>query len=57
MLNMWGKTGAKQPNAGRNGTSSRDPLAEMKEMVDVHAVMDMLKSIETRLVDTSAIKN
>lgn len=57
MLNMWGKTGAKQPNAGRNGTSSRDPLAEMKEMVDVHAVMDMLKSIETRLVGTSAIKN
>lgn len=48
MLNMWGKTGASKSSASRSG---RDLLAEMREMADVHAVMDMLKSIETRSVN------
>ncbi|KAI0682882.1 fungal-specific transcription factor domain-containing protein [Cytidiella melzeri] len=45
MLNMLGKAEANKSNPNRG---PRDALAEMKEMADVHSVMDMLNFIETR---------
>lgn len=50
MLNMWGKGGSTKATSGRERNNARDLVAEMREMADVHAVMDMLKIIETRWV-------
>jgi hypothetical protein len=45
MLNMLGKAEANKSNPDR---ATRDAVAEMKAMADVHSVMDILKFIEIR---------
>ncbi|KAI0090934.1 fungal-specific transcription factor domain-containing protein [Irpex rosettiformis] len=45
MLNMLGKAEANRSNPNRN---ARNMMSDMKEMADVHSVMDMLHFIETR---------
>lgn len=47
MLNMLGKAGVNKSNPNR---TTRDAVAEMKAMADVHSVMDILKFIEIRYV-------
>lgn len=52
MLNMLGKAEANKTNPNRG---TRNAVSEMKEMADVHSVLDMLHFIETRYVSVCSI--